>query len=134
MRDRVVEMSRGILPLTRQFTLWSSSTWHDLGHFFGKRKEICLLHCHPYKLRKNCQGWDFVSICAQSSSKCPTAALQILLCCSEISNFHYLWKSQNRKYWDLQRVSQASTGKEFSIARVLPAVFFLHTIPHPFCK
>lgn len=127
-------MSRGILTLTRQFTLRNGSAWHDLGHFFGKCEEISLLHCHPYKLRKNSQGWDFLSICVQSSSKCWTAALQILLYCSEISNYHYWRKSKNRKCWDLQRVIQTATEEEFSTSRVLPAVFFLHTIPHPSWK
>lgn len=129
MRAWIVEMSRGILTLTRQFTLRNGSTWHDLGHFFGKCEEISLLHCHPHKLRKNSQGWDFLSICVQSSSKCWTAALQILLYCSEISNYHYLRKSENRKYWDLQRVIQAATEKEFSTSRVLPAVFFSIQFP-----
>jgi len=68
-------MSGGILTLTRPFTLRSSSTWHDLGHFFAKCKEICLLHCHLHKRRKNSQRRDFVSLCTQTSRKRRAAAL-----------------------------------------------------------
>lgn len=132
MRAWIVDMSRRFfLTLTMQFTLQNSSTGHDLGYFFSKCKEICLLHCHPHKLRKKSQGWDFLSICVQSSSKCQTAALQILPYCCEISNYHYLRKSENRKYWDLQRVIQAAIEKEFSTSKVLPAVFLSIQFPIP---
>lgn len=79
---------RAVLTLSRPFTLRSGTTWHGSGHLFSDC-EACLLHCHPYKLRNSSRGQDLAEICVQSSSKRPAAALQVPLCCRQISNCHY---------------------------------------------